>query len=85
MGGLLRNYTSKKLYVRIGCNGLQFDDFEELPLTELPCKSELQWASLGGLLRISPNKMCHVRESGMQWAEVLPHSLRLSSENGLQQ
>ena len=42
-------------HVRVGCNGLQWEDFSEITSwMKLPCRSGLQWAAMGGLFMNYP-------------------------------
>ena len=51
----------------MGCNGRTF---EELPSwLKLPCKSGLQWAAMGELLR-NPPRLKFPYKSGLQWAAM---------------
>ena len=58
-------------HVRVGCNGLQWEDFSGItPWLKLSCKSGLQWAAMGGLLRNYAPWLKLPCKSGLQWAAM---------------
>ena len=93
MGGLLRNYPPDwNCHVRVGCNGLQWEDFSGItppPATEI---AMYEWAAMccngRTFQKLPPDCSCHVRVgcNGLQWedfSEITPW-LKLPCTSGLQ-